>query len=121
MGNSLVRWLSNSAVTVAEDQLAPAFPLTHGEVCQGEQLSALAGLQSLQGFLSLAPLLRWQMRGPINASSGPCSEVDRCPLGTEHGPGPCRLRRLGLRLNFLASGKKKGGFAVASRWVKRQE
>lgn len=47
-------------------------------------------VQSLQGFLSLAPLLRLQTRGPINANCGTFSEVDRCPLGTEHSPSPCR-------------------------------
>lgn len=94
--NSLTCWLSDSALNIDENQLSLPFTLAPGVTdslvrCARETSShPWRAVQSLQGFLSLAPLLRLQTRGPINANCGTFSEVDRCPLGTEHSPSPCR-------------------------------
>lgn len=92
--NSLTHWLSDSALNIAENQLSVH---AAGPGCwrrwrgvPGERLRPWPALRSPRGFLSLAPLLRLQTRGAFNANCGTFSEVDRCPLGTERSPGPCR-------------------------------
>ena len=94
--NGLARWLSDSALNIDENQLSLPFSLAAGVTdslvrCARESSShPWRALQSLQGFLSLAPRLRLQTRGPISANCGTFSEVDRCPLGTERSPSPRR-------------------------------
>lgn len=85
--NSLTHWLSDSALNIAENQLSVH---AAGSGVPGERLRPWPALRSPRGFLSLAPLLRLQTRGAFNANCGTFSEVDRCPLGTERSPGPCR-------------------------------
>lgn len=111
--SSLAPWLSDSALNVDENQLSFAFPLAPGVAdsvvrCAKESSShPWQAARSPQGFLSLAPLPSRQTRRPISANCGTFSQVDRCPVGSEHSPRPCRLS---LRLNITASGQEKRWF-----------